>query len=73
MWIDDQEFVGDTSLSWRVQVPDGSTVAKDERGRPVLFWDFNGRQIASTASEVLSLGRLALHGFRLVGEATGHA
>jgi len=63
--IDQQDFVADTSLSWRIQVPENSRLERDSLGRLVLAWFFENRSEHSPANEVFSLARLGLLGFRM--------
>ena len=59
-------YPADTSMSWMIAAPEGSTLERDEIGRLVLAWSLYGKRTRSDANEVLSLARLGLHGFRVL-------
>lgn len=62
------EYPADTSMTWLVSVPKGSTRVRDEIGRLVLAWDRDGERVRSDANEVWSLARLGILGFEVVRE-----
>jgi hypothetical protein len=64
------EYPADTSMTWVVSVPEGSTLERDDIGRLTLVWDLRGRRIQSDANEVWSFARNALHSFRFVRATT---
>lgn len=68
--IDGKEYRAQTGFDsdWMVAVPAGVAKERDEIGRLVLSWDLHGKRVQATASEVLSLAKLGLHGFRVLRE-----
>lgn len=69
----DMPYLADDSLSWGVEVPDGSALERDSIGRMALAHDHQDHRIHSTANEVWSFAKLNLHGFRLLGDQTNEA
>ena len=62
------EYPAETGIDWVVSAPEGTTLERDEIGRPALAWDLHGRRERSTANEVWSFAKLGLHGFRFLRE-----
>jgi hypothetical protein len=61
-----RKYPADTSMSWLVEAPPGSSPERGEHGLMELAWDLRGRRIRSSANEVWSLAKLGFHGFRFI-------
>jgi hypothetical protein len=61
----------DTSLSWRIQVPDGSEIIPDPKFGHCLRWlDCNFHRHVSQPNEVNAMANLDLFGFRMLSQET---
>lgn len=63
-----KEYQAQTGIDWVVAAPEGAALERDETGMMTLAWTFHGGRRHSSASEVLALARLGLHGFRILRE-----
>jgi hypothetical protein len=62
-------YPGESFSEWVVDTPSGSTLKPDERNPVELLWTFGKKEVHSSASEVWSLAKLGLHGFRFLPES----
>jgi hypothetical protein len=65
-----KEYSAQTGLNWIIAAPAGAKLERGDTGL-ALIWDLHGTPQHSSASEVLSLAKLGLHGFLIPRQPDG--